>query len=531
MTRLYMCICVEGGLRMLKLIPIFIFLISMSSIAATNLVPHDSEDQGPNIPSIGSSLFDKIYSKENASGEVYYNVPYPLDKLVTQIGMDGNFVHMMFPFSRSLQRPKDLSYDPISNPRIVFSPQGDNYSITRGKIFFGYVQARDSLEVISYNDEAGRFEYQIVTDYSHDPKVFYVNRGKCLSCHQGQAPIFSPPGWSDSSVGIMGRLIDAKRGILGNTREEWIQSLFGVNKTQEQVGIFDELVRESNNISLDERIWVYGCGEDNKCRLGLLINTLCRNSSYTETYLEHTQDVISKSPLLDQRYYSSFLTDYDIGASEVVKKYGSLENVVTSPNAILEIIANIYNLAPKDNPATKRTLSLGNKALVRPLSSFLLSDQEILNNEIPTVNNLAEILIDLFNDGSEIFNQNAINKLKIMSTILRKAHSQKAEQYSIWMNKKTPVKQLSDSHFQPIFQTAQLNILSRYCSACHAAGLPFPPQYLLGTEAEVIHQVTQLKDKMIYKLENNLMPPNAADREILKNSGDRERILNYLRGL
>lgn len=518
-------------LRLTRLVSLLVFLISTQSMAAINHVPRDVDDHGPNIPEAGSSLFDKIYSKENSSGKTVHDVPYPLDQFVSRIGMDGKFVHIMMPFSRSLQRPNNLSYDPILNPRIVFSPRDDLFSLTRGKLFFGYVEARDQLEVISYNDEAGRFEYQIITDYSKDPKVFYVNRGKCLSCHQGQAPIFSPPGWSDTSVGIMGRLIDTKLNLAGTTRDKWIESLFGINKTQEQVAVFDSLVRESNSITFDERTWVYGCGDDNKCRLGLLINTLSRNSRYTEQYIEHSRSVIENSPLVYQNYFSSFLTDFDIGAKEVVKKYGSLVNVVTNPDALLEMITNIYNLSPKDNPATKRSFSLIGKDLVRPLSSFLNSDLEILRGEIQSTNAIAEILIELYNEGHSIFKQDAINKLEVMSVVLEKAHSSKAKQYAQWSHKMTPEKKLFDRHIQPVFATSQLNILSRYCSTCHASGLDFPPQYLLGTEQEVINKVTQLKEKMLFKLQNNLMPPNPADREIMKNTGDLNRVVDYLKSL
>jgi hypothetical protein len=70
------------------------------------------------------------------------------------------------------------------------------------------------MEVISYNDEAGRFEYQLVKNYSKNPKVYYVTRGKCLSCHQGQAPIFSIPSWADTSLNQnMSKLIASKLGI------------------------------------------------------------------------------------------------------------------------------------------------------------------------------------------------------------------------------------------------------------------------------------------------------------------------------
>ncbi|MCB0407502.1 MAG: hypothetical protein KDD34_04800, partial [Bdellovibrionales bacterium] len=246
-----------------------------------HLVPLSADTQGPNIPPIGSSLFDKLYSKQMSDGTVKYNVPFPLDQLIaSQDQTPETFVHSMFPFSRSLQRPVDLSYNPLLNPRIVFASKDEKKYFSDGKLFLGYVKARNQLEVISYNEEAGRFEYQIVTGYgSSHQNVYYVDRGKCLSCHQGQAPIFSAPSWEDSTFGAMKHLLYEQLNIYtGDDREKRAKVariLFGSIHSSEEIAQLDHLVRKANDISTDERIWIYGCGEDSKCRLGLLIKTLC----------------------------------------------------------------------------------------------------------------------------------------------------------------------------------------------------------------------------------------------------------------
>jgi hypothetical protein len=58
------------------------------------------------------------------------------------------------------------------------------------------------LEVISYNEAAGRFEFQLVKDYRAGgrPQVFYANRNICYACHQNGAPIFSRALWDETNA-------------------------------------------------------------------------------------------------------------------------------------------------------------------------------------------------------------------------------------------------------------------------------------------------------------------------------------------
>lgn len=507
------------------------FFISVGfANATTHHVPLIAEDQGPDIPIVGSSLFDKAFSERDSSGKVIYSIPYPLEKFVAKLGGDTRYVHTILPFSRSLQRPRDLSYDPLLNPRIVFTPfeLDETQSIFFGKIFFGYVKAKDQLEIISFNEEAGRFEYQLITDYSKSPKVFYVDRGKCLSCHQGQAPIFSPPGWDDTSVGVMGKLLDARLALDGLKREEFINDYFGNGKSDEQVAAFDFFVRESNKMVLNQRAWVVGCGSDNVCRLGLLLNTLARTSLEGQKYINHAQQVLSQSSLLQQKKFSSFLTSFDLNATSIAIKYGGLRKAVTSSEAILEIISNIYNLNETNNPAIRREQSIRSYELMEPLSLFTQMELQLLYQESAGVRQVAEALIQLYEKKNSIYFQNAINTPKIMYTVLNYIGSEKANLYKYWLNKETPPKKVFEGQVIPIFKTAELNIFSQHCHKCHAAGLSFPPQFLLGSESKVINNIRELKERILYKLENNLMPPNPVSREQLKKSGDYDKLLNYL---
>ena len=85
-----------------------------------------------------------------------------------------------------------------------------------------------------------------------------------------------------------------------------------------------------------------------------------------------------------------------------------------------------------------------------------------------------------------------------------------------------------------LFSSDPINKMWKHCAACHSGQSQFPPGFLYGSEKEVIVYLKNLKEKIIHRLEagdNNGMPPTRPLREKLINSGDKEVILNFIRGL
>ncbi|MFT6632553.1 MAG: hypothetical protein ACJAS4_002517 [Bacteriovoracaceae bacterium] len=516
---------------------LFFVNLAIAYSETNNHVPQFAEEQGPDIPLVGSSMFDKIFSETNSHGETLHELPFPIGKLMGKISIKNSVVHTMLPFSRSLQRPSSTSYDPLLNPRLVFSSKHSSTWLERAKIFIGYVREMDQLEVISYNDEAGRFEYQLVKDYSTKPKIFYVNRGKCLSCHQGQAPIFSVPGWQDTNSGVLGELIAAKLGMKeGSTLQSKVtmaDKLYGGLPSLDAVGNFDALVRESNEISLDERVWNVGCGKNNECRLGLLLSTLAGNSESSTKYMAIARKEIKLSPLATQNLYSSFLPSTELGALKVIRKYertgngNSYQNTALNSQAVQEIVANIYKLSGSKNPANRRLRAFSDDTLIpRSLTGFTFKDEQIIEKE---VKDIEQALLTLYKEGHEIFEQSSINKPKIMFTILERENSLFAKTYKKFLDKKTARKVLFSGAIMPVFKQPELNVFARYCHECHASGLAFPPQFLLGTEEEVMEKIDRFSTKIHFKLTSKLMPPNKKERDLLHSSGDVEILLEYIK--
>ena len=98
------------------------------------------------------------------------------------------------PLGRSLRRSVSAP-DFFHFPSVVAAVDGHSkagYAPLHDQLFIGYNERGEKLEIISYNERAGRFEFQVVRDYrtGAQPKIFYASRTLCLACHQNNAPIF-----------------------------------------------------------------------------------------------------------------------------------------------------------------------------------------------------------------------------------------------------------------------------------------------------------------------------------------------------
>lgn len=229
----------------------------------------DVASPGNNLPPSGSSLFDYLFVT-NRGGSRTYDVPYPFEALRRRIHVhtkgdkdsEVGFKETLIPLSRALPRmaaaPEFFRY-----PRIVLAVDSDFLSPTRlpgpllkDRLFIGYQEKAESLEVISYNDAAGRFEFQIVRDYAagKKPRVIYAERRLCVACHQNGAPIFSEPLWSETNANPeIGRRIQQK-----------VQNFHGIpsysgHQTIDQPRAIGAAVERANLFSAYQQIWRKGC--------------------------------------------------------------------------------------------------------------------------------------------------------------------------------------------------------------------------------------------------------------------------------
>ncbi|HQT00878.1 MAG: hypothetical protein B7Y26_10075 [Hydrogenophilales bacterium 16-64-46] len=208
------------------------------------------------LPPVGHSRFDELVGKAS--------VPYPFSRLVDKVNAQmlpdpGGLPPLkttLIPLGRSLQRDAGAP-DFFRFPRVVAAADGDNrpgIAPLKDRLFLGFHEKGEVVEVISYNDAAGRFEFQVVRDYApgKTPKIFYARRALCLACHQNAAPIFARPLWDETPANpdIAARLKSARRNF------------YKVKLSGTDIAYFiDAAADRANLFPVWQTLWQQGCGD------------------------------------------------------------------------------------------------------------------------------------------------------------------------------------------------------------------------------------------------------------------------------
>ncbi len=220
---------------------------------------------GPHIPPQGRSLFDFLISPP--SGDNHQGpVPFPFTALLKHIGErlgtkkgEVPWRGVLIPYNRSLQRhasKPDYTRFPRAVVSVVAEPtvqQDAGGLLLKDRLFLGYQENSNVLEVISYNEAVGRFEFQIVTDYGPGltARVQYANRTLCITCHQNQSPIFSKPLWQETNSNPeIARLLETHG-----------QQRYGipVHQSVDISQALDDSTHQANRFAIAQFLWKEGC--------------------------------------------------------------------------------------------------------------------------------------------------------------------------------------------------------------------------------------------------------------------------------
>lgn len=220
----------------------------------------DPQDPGPNLPPAGRSLFDHLFARDG--------VPFPFSSLLARIEERASLKKVLIPLGRSLQRnaadPEFFRY-----PRAVAAVDSDGFGVLalRDRLYLGYHEKAAVLEVISYNEAAGRFEFQLVLDYRPGgaARLVYANRAVCTACHQGGGPLFSRQVWDETNANPeIARLLAAeKRDFYG----------FPIALGVDVPAAIDAATDRANRIAVYQLLWREGCGSDD-CRAAAFTSAL-----------------------------------------------------------------------------------------------------------------------------------------------------------------------------------------------------------------------------------------------------------------
>jgi hypothetical protein len=249
------------------------FLALPSVSYAAPLLLADPAHPGETQPASGQSLFDDLFKAGGA-----YDLPYPFERLTAAVAQKNGGARpraVLIPLGRSLQR---LAADPhyFASPRVVVGVDGAGGKASqylKDRLFIGYQPASSSMEVISYNEAAGRFEFQVVSNYdaAGKPLVEYADRALCTSCHQGHAPIFPIAQWNETNANpeIAARMAGLGASFHGVPVKRGIDEPDGL----------DQAVGRANRLILAQYLWTRACEaapgmKAAECRAGLLLAAL-----------------------------------------------------------------------------------------------------------------------------------------------------------------------------------------------------------------------------------------------------------------
>jgi hypothetical protein len=238
---------------------------------------------GDNLPPAGRSLFDQLFAVDR-NGQASIDLPFPfaalLARLDAQLARDPGSAlppakRVLIPLGRSLQRTA-AAPDYFAFPRVVVAvdaqPAANSAPYLKDRLYIGYQEKSAVLEVISYNEAAGRFEFQLVKDYRAGgrPQVVYANRTLCFACHQNGAPIFSRALWDETNANPQAAELLAASGhsFYGIPAERGVDIPYAIDNATER----------ANGFALTQRLWRDGCGADDpparRCRAGLFAAAL-----------------------------------------------------------------------------------------------------------------------------------------------------------------------------------------------------------------------------------------------------------------
>jgi len=211
------------------------------------------------------SLFDHLVAQADG-------VPWPFEKLVEMVAKQdpsgAQPLVLLVPDGRSLLKGQ-ADY---AHPRVLmaadFQAPGSPASLglaPRGQLFLGFTEQANEIEVISYNEAAGRFEFQLVQDYTANGarKLVYGKRAICESCHQGATPIFSVRPWNETN----GQPETAARIATALGGEHYLG--FPISVPLAVPERYDELTDVGNFIVAAQKLWLDQCS-DATCRRALL---------------------------------------------------------------------------------------------------------------------------------------------------------------------------------------------------------------------------------------------------------------------
>ncbi|MBX9962433.1 MAG: hypothetical protein K2Y35_05220 [Burkholderiales bacterium] len=227
----------------------------------------DPKDPGPDLPPVGRSLFDHVFVVQGEGGP-RHRLPFPFGELLKVIERRlepgaASIRTVLIPLGRSLQRSA-AAPDFFRFPRVVVAVTGNPHDgshtdagiLLKDRLYVGYQEKAAVLEVISYNEAAARFEFQVVKDYRAGavPRVTYARRTVCIACHQNASPVFARPLWDETNANaaVAGRLAAHVPPTRRSAVRIGVETPYAIDAATDRANLF----------AATQLLWQRGCGGD-----------------------------------------------------------------------------------------------------------------------------------------------------------------------------------------------------------------------------------------------------------------------------
>ena len=295
-------------------------------------------EPGPNLPPAGRSTFDYL---------VRDKVPFPFTALQARI---GGRAAVLIPLGRSLQR-NTAKPDFFQFPRAVVAAASDSEDgmPLKDRLFLGFQEKAGILEVISYNEAAGRFEFQLVNDYRAGgaPRVSYADRAICTGCHQNHAPIFPRQLWDETNANpkIAELLTREKRNFYGIPIDRGVDVPYAI----------DNAVARANTFSSTQLLWREACGDSTACRAGVLTAALQFGLSGYRYYDTQSPGYLETARTIEKRWNARWPRGLQIPNSSIPNRNPLVKAYQRdSPSLINELIRQQASIELRFEPAIRR---------------------------------------------------------------------------------------------------------------------------------------------------------------------------------
>lgn len=514
---------------------------------------HSEYVSNEDLPPEGTrSLFDHLI-KEHGS------LPYPFDDLLelvaSQDAENTAPITALIPNGRSLlkgqanfKHPRIIAAADIRQPESDFSFD----QMYRGRLFMGFVEDANEIEVISYNEMAGRFEFQLVKEYGPDlnPQIVYAKRAICTTCHQSGAPIFPVRPWEETNANpAVAELIKSHHP----DSSEYFAADLAVPLANPE-GI-DDMADKGNAIITTQKIWLDGCGDGdrgNACRRGLL--KLAFEYLWSPGSFDATSEAVKRQQMLQAKSWPK--AGIDLPNGDLANRNPITEKPIGNPYILF--IKDLFGMGETAATLTEKSTELGleefeslpplrievDPLVPRPAKATYYADslegvygiaQMFSENDVRLLEKHSGYSLDKLtaaidsNSMRALFEPQPFKRLPVLKALLTEIGVDRLPSSCCDTTEGMSAPVVDGAPPLEISEGSVLNVFETYCFACHRGNPNAKLDFMNGeTEAEVLARIkdtSEISEVLDYERfmgtdkAGTLMPPaNSRQREKLDKS-------------